>query len=681
MQYKRISKKSSTTTITIKFLTFLLFLLLVTPTKSQGGIIRSPPTFSQVSWHEINDLPTSIDWGNHTSNNEKTEKRNINFLTTIKNQHLPRYCGSCWAQATTSAMSDRINIHINKGINPEISISPQMLVSCSLSPTKFLHGCSGGDTWESHKWISENFLYPSSCFPYIATNGTCTDKSLLCYDLTEDGRIVKPDYSKLRKYTLTDIKNLTEYFDQVHTNKTEEEQLEIIKRNELNMMAELQNGPIVCGISVPSDLESWTGDGVYSNPVKAPYVHDISVVGYSDGEEGGEGYWIVRNSWGEFFGYRGLFKVLKGKGILGIELICRSGMPVVKEFSQEERAQMDRKVEEIRSRRTEVKNYGSLFDIIRDYGSFYKEKISNYFSFSENLKNSKYSNKNTPLRKNKYKGCLIPLTQRQISELKIKTEISNNLPEELDYSNYKSQNILTWTINQHRPQWCGSCYAQAPIGILGDRINKIRVDKGETGPYTKVTLSVQQVLNCGIGACPEGGSSFSVFAFLQKQKAVPWGCQVYRASSPPFYERTCSDIQNCATCEPDGSLVKSKCYPVEEYEKYGIKEYGVVMGAQAMKTEIMNNGPIQCSIMVTDNFYDNYKGGIYSEYIWNIQLNHAIAVVGWGVEDGVEFWRVRNSWGVMWGEEGYFRIKMYEDNLGIETQCGWAVPDFGDGGD
>jgi cathepsin X len=92
-----------------------------------------------------------------------------------------------------------------------------------------------------------------------------------------------------------------------------------------------------------------------------------------------------------------------------------------------------------------------------------------------------------------------------------------------------------------------------------------------------------------------------------------------------------------------------------------------------MMNEIMNRGPISCAVADPQSLID-YTYGIYYDETGRTSEDHEISVVGWGEENGVKFWRVRNSWGSHWGEEGFFRVVRGINNIGIEQDCDWAVP-------
>lgn len=72
------------------------------------------------------------------------------LVTVVKNQHIPQYCGSCWAQAATSSLSDRIKIQ-RDGAFPDINISPQVVVSCSDDD-----GCHGGEAYSAFDYMKKN---------------------------------------------------------------------------------------------------------------------------------------------------------------------------------------------------------------------------------------------------------------------------------------------------------------------------------------------------------------------------------------------------------------------------------------------------------------------------------------------------------------------------------------------
>ena len=89
--------------------------------------------------------------------------------------------------------------------------------------------------------------------------------------------------------------------------------------------------------------------------------------------------------------------------------------------------------------------------------------------------------------------------------------------------------------------------------------------------------------------------------------------------------------------------------------------------------EIYQRGPIACGVAVPPSL-ENYTSGIYNDTTGDKNIVHDISVVGYGVENGVKYWTVRNSWGTHFGEDGFFRVVRGTNNIAIETDCAWATP-------
>ena len=213
--------------------------------------------------------------------------QNYNFIEDtkapvhIKNQGS---CGSCWAFASTTALSYRF---FKQGIN--VNLSPQYLLSC------YLKNCDeGGYLMDTQFYLVKNGTITESCMPYSSVNGITIEK---CPSKCKNGEEFKKYYSK-NSYTTRFDYDKENYYDVVTL-----------------IMDQLINyGPVVSLITSYADFQKLTGrlscsNIIYKYDGKSANMggHAVVIVGY--GYENSKYYWLIQNSWGENFCNGGFAKI------------------------------------------------------------------------------------------------------------------------------------------------------------------------------------------------------------------------------------------------------------------------------------------------------------------------------------------------------------------------------------
>ena len=82
---------------------------------------------------------------------------------------------------------------------------------------------------------------------------------------------------------------------------------------------------------------------------------------------------------------------------------------------------------------------------------------------------------------------------------------------------------------------------------------------------------------------------------------------------------------------------------------------------------IARYGAVVCTMDASSYSFSTYTSGIYSdnEYCNPLSINHGICLIGYGIEDDVQYWIAKNSWGKEWGEDGFVRLIRGKDICGI----------------
>ena len=167
-----------------------------------------------------------------------------------------------------------------------------------------------------------------------------------------------------------------------------------------------------------------------------------------------------------------------------------------------------------------------------------------------------------------------------------------------------------------------------------------------------VELAPQQIVDCihsGGDVCITGGDPVGAIELVIKEGGIE------KESDYPYHARM-------GTCQ----FTKSK----KAVSVTGV--HTLETGSEsALQSAVSTVGPISIAIDANHTSFQHYHSGVYLEKACKNDikgLDHAVLVVGYGTEDGQDYWLVKNSWGTTFGIQGYIKMARNHNN-----QCGVAT--------
>ncbi|KAL3340420.1 hypothetical protein AABB24_028850 [Solanum stoloniferum] len=221
-------------------------------------------------------------------------------------------------------------------------------------------------------------------------------------------------------------------------------------------------------------------------------------------------------------------------------------------------------------------------------------------------------------------------------------KVGDRLPESVDWV---KKGVLVGVKDQGQ---CGSCWAFSAVAVI-EAVNKLK-----TGD--SISLSEQELVDCDTSTnsgC-NGGLMDYAFEFVIKNGGL---------DTEEDYPYTGKD----GRC--DQTRKNAKVVTIDGYEDVPKND------EQAMKKAIASQ-PVSVAIEAGGKDFQHYKSGIFTGKC-GAAVDHGVVAVGYGSENGMDYWIVRNSWGASWGEHGYLRMQRNIANpkglCGIATVVSYPV--------
>ena len=228
------------------------------------------------------------------------------------------------------------------------------------------------------------------------------------------------------------------------------------------------------------------------------------------------------------------------------------------------------------------------------------------------------------------------LTEDEKANTRGRVATANKIKNIVELDETSTPSSVDWrdagAVNKIQDQGqCGSCWAFGAVAALeGAHFNA-------TGTLLK--FAEQQLVDCagfryGNYGC-NGGLQENAYDYYESHDAI-------EESNYPYTARdgSCADPSGAGDVSATGYVM-------------------VDSNSTAIKSAIAQQ-PVNVAVAAGNYHFQSYSGGILMADGCPTRIDHAILAVGYGSENGTEYYIVKNSWGTSWGEQGYIRMEITE---------------------